>query len=113
VDDLTYAKSLAAVLKGLVCNGVEGGAFYFTGRFSLVHDSAVYVLRGLAYAPAAELTRIGATGPEAPPLVDFIMSTDCPVSTSLSSADKAVLRLIQRSGQDALYNHCAMSSYAS
>jgi hypothetical protein len=35
VDDLTYAKSLAAVLKGLVCNGVEGGAFYFTGRFSL------------------------------------------------------------------------------
>jgi hypothetical protein len=98
VDDSTYAKSLAAPLKDLVCNGVDDGAFYFTGRFSIVHDSAIYVLRGLTYAIPVQFSRIGATGPEARPLTDFITSKDdCPVSTSLSSADRAVLRLIQRS----------------
>jgi hypothetical protein len=96
VDDLTYTQSLAAVLKDLVCNGVDAGAYYFTDKVSLVHDNAIFVLRGVAYADAAQLTRIGATGPEAPSLVDFIVSTDCPVSTSLSSADRAVLLLIQR-----------------
>ncbi len=96
MDDLTYTKSIAAVLKDLVCNGVDAGAFYFTGRFSLAHDSTVYVLRGLTYAIPAEFTRIGATGPEAPALIDFIMSKDCLVSASLTDADKANLLRIKQ-----------------
>jgi uncharacterized protein YjbI with pentapeptide repeats len=45
VDDSTYTKYLAAVLKDLVCNGVDNGAFYFTGRMPIIRDSAIYVLR--------------------------------------------------------------------
>ena len=35
-------------------------------------------------------------GPEAPALVDFIMSKDCPVSASLTDADKANLLRIKQ-----------------
>ena len=50
VDESTYAKSLSAVLKDLVCTGVDNGAFYFTGRMPMIRDSsAIYVLRGLMY----------------------------------------------------------------
>jgi hypothetical protein len=100
VDDSTYAKSLAAVLKDLVCNGVDNGAFYFTGRMPIIRDSAIYVLRGLmyAFAPSApQYSRIGVTGPEAVPLIDSIESKDCLVFTTLSDADRAVLLQIQRS----------------
>ncbi|MGH6842600.1 MAG: hypothetical protein ACREDV_10995 [Methylocella sp.] len=38
-------------------------------------------------------TRLAATGREAPALVDFIMSKDCPVSAALTGDDKA--RLLQ------------------
>ena len=37
--------------------------------------------------------RIPAVGPEAPALIDFIVSKDCPVSASLTDKDKA--RLLQ------------------
>ena len=97
VEDSAYAKTLAAVLKDLVCNGVDNGAFYFTGRPSIVHDSAIYVLRGLAFSFLAQTSRIGATGPEAPALIeDFIKSKDCLVFTTLGDADKAALLQIQR-----------------
>ena len=43
----------------------------------------------LAIAPST-------TGPEAPGLVDFIMSKDCPVSASLTDADKAKLLRIKQ-----------------
>ena len=71
VDEAAYAKALAAELKTLVCSG---------------DDDAAYVLRGLGFQrpPCA-------AGPEAPALVDFIMSKDCPVSASLTDADKANL----------------------
>ena len=39
--------------------------------------------------------RLAATGPEAPVLVDFITSKDCPVSASLTDADKAELLRIK------------------
>lgn len=40
-----------------------------------------------------------ATDPEAPTLVDFIMSTDCPVSTSLTDDDKAKLLAIKQDAE--------------
>ncbi len=78
VDDAAYAKALAVVLKTLVCSG---------------GDDAAYVVRGLLRQYDGRLT---ATGPEAPALIDFIMSKDCPVSASLTEADKADLLRIKR-----------------
>jgi hypothetical protein len=100
VDDSAYAKYLATVLKDLVCNGVDNGGFYFKGGFSVVHDSPIYVLRGLMYGfdpPGPRYSRIGATGPEAAPLIDSIASKDCLVFAILNDVDKAVLLQIQRS----------------
>lgn len=79
-DDATYAEALAPVLKTLVCSG--GGA-------------AIFVLRGLLMS-----RRLAATGSNAPRLFDDIMNTDeskdCPVSTSLTDADRAMLLRIKR-----------------
>ena len=75
VDDAAYAKALAVALQALVCSG---------------DADAAYVLRGLIWNE-----RIKATGPEAPALIDFIMSKDCPVSTSLTEDDKAKLLRIK------------------
>ncbi len=61
---------LAPVLKEFVCSGGD----------------AAYVLRGLL-----NNDRLAADGPEAPALIDFIMSKDCPVFGSLTEADKAML----------------------
>jgi uncharacterized protein YjbI with pentapeptide repeats len=71
VEDSAYAKVLAAALKRLVCSG---------------EDNAADVLRGLL-----KNGRLRAAGQEAPALVDFIMSKDCPVSGSLTDAGKANL----------------------
>ncbi len=79
VDDAAYAKALAAALKTLVCSGDDG---------------AVYVVWGGGFE-----SRLESGGPEAPALVDFIMSKDCPVSGSLTDADKAKLLRIK---QDAI-----------
>jgi uncharacterized protein YjbI with pentapeptide repeats len=79
VDDAAYAKALATELRMLVCSG---------------GNDAAYVLRGLA-----SNHRLAATGSEAPTLVEAIMSKDCPVSASLTEADKARLLTIK---QDAL-----------
>jgi hypothetical protein len=45
--------------------------------------------------------RLEATGGEAPALVDFIMSKDCPVYASLTDADRANLLLIKRKAIEA------------
>jgi uncharacterized protein YjbI with pentapeptide repeats len=81
VDDATYAKALAAALKTLVCSG---------------DDDAAYVLRGLLYEIQIGSNRLTAAGPEAPALVDFIMSKDCPLSASLTDAGKAKLLRIKQ-----------------
>ena len=54
-------------------------------------DDAAYVLRGLA-----RNDRLEAAGPEAPALIDFIMSKGCPASTVLTDADKATLLRIKQ-----------------
>jgi hypothetical protein len=77
-DYAAYATTLAAELRSIVCS---------------LGDNATYVLRGLMRE------RLGVTGPEAPALVDFILSKDCPVSASLTDADKANLLRIK---QDAI-----------
>jgi hypothetical protein len=53
--------------------------------------SLTYSLRGLL-----RNRRFAAAGSEAPALVDTIMSKDCPVSASLTEADKADLLQIKR-----------------
>ena len=84
VDDAAYAKALAAELKTLVCSA---------------GDDATYILRGLLRGARYHESRLEAAGVEAPALVDFIMSKDCPVSAALTDADKAELLRIR---QDAL-----------
>jgi uncharacterized protein YjbI with pentapeptide repeats len=76
VDDAAYFAALATALKTLVCSG---------------GDDAAYVLRGLQ-----SNGQLAAAGPEAPALIDFIMSKDCPVSASLTDADKANLLRIKQ-----------------
>ena len=71
VDYAAYVKALATELRGLVC----------------VEDvNAVYILRGMIKSKW-----FYRTGGEAPALVDFIMSKDCPLSASLTDDDKATL----------------------
>jgi hypothetical protein len=41
-------------------------------------------------------SRLAAAGPEAPALVDFIVSKDCPISAALTDADKAILLRIKQ-----------------
>jgi len=52
-------------------------------------------MRAIQFVPG----RIAAVGLEAPALIDFIMSKDCPISASLTDADKAKLLRIK---QDAI-----------
>ena len=68
VDDAAYAKALATELQSLVCTS---------------DANAIYILRGVIENLAASRA-----GREAPALVDFIMSKDCPVSASLTGDDK-------------------------
>jgi uncharacterized protein YjbI with pentapeptide repeats len=74
--DAAVANTLAAELKTLVCSGGY---------------NAVNVLRGVLRTPPDSISRLEAAGPEAPALVDFIMSKDCPLSASLTDDDRARL----------------------
>ncbi len=82
VDDRDYARALASELKTLVCWGV---------------DDAIYAFHGNGFQD-----RLGAAGARAPAqvdfidFIDFIMSKDCPVSASLTDADKAKLPQIRK-----------------
>ncbi|HEX9169111.1 MAG TPA: pentapeptide repeat-containing protein [Roseiarcus sp.] len=81
VDDAAYSKALALSLKTIVCSG---------------HIDAINVLRGLLGAPIAHSkSRLEATGPAAPELIDFITSKNCPVSAALTAADHAALLQIK------------------
>jgi hypothetical protein len=79
VAEPDYTKALGLVLKPLICAG---------------GDDTAHVLHGIVWNG-----RLVGTGPEAPALIDFILSKDCPVSDSLSHADKALLLRIK---QDAI-----------
>jgi uncharacterized protein YjbI with pentapeptide repeats len=90
VDDSHYAPALAAELKTLVCSG---------------DVDAIYILRGKEFEK-----RLAAVGQEAPELVNAIMgktkglvdvimgkaNESCPVSASLTEADKAKLLRVKQ-----------------
>jgi uncharacterized protein YjbI with pentapeptide repeats len=94
-DGSDFAEAAARELETIVCAQQDAGAFLFTGAFSerSIYDASIenlaFILRGVI-SPAVRY-QIGTTGPEAPALVDFIMSKDCAVSASLTDADKAKL----------------------
>jgi hypothetical protein len=80
VDHAAYAKGLATELRSLVC----------------ANDAdAIHILRGTMM----KSLRLAATGREAPALVDFIMSKDCPVSAALTDDDKAKLLEIKQDAE--------------
>jgi uncharacterized protein YjbI with pentapeptide repeats len=85
VDDAAFAKALATELRELIC---------------AKDANAIYVLRGtLRKEPLRNVKRLAETGREAPSLVDFIMSKDCPVSASLTDDDKAKLLKIKQDAE--------------
>jgi hypothetical protein len=79
VDDAAYAKALATELQSLVCAN---------------DDNAIYILRGITGGKRHRDTK-----GEAPALVDFIMSKNCPVSASLTDGDKAKLLKIKQDAE--------------
>jgi len=101
VDDVTYFKALASVLRAIVCEGlgVTGGMFTGGREQRLLDyafiDNEAFALRGLMSSSLFKARLVDA-GPEAPALIDFIMSKDCPVSASLTDADKAKLLSIKQ-----------------
>jgi Pentapeptide repeats (8 copies) len=82
VDETPYRSALAAQLKSLACSGDE---------------DARYIVRGLWVNG-----RIEDTGAQAPGLVEAILNPACPVSATLTEADKAALK---RKAKDATSAH--------
>jgi hypothetical protein len=89
VEYLPYVKALAAVAKTTICSGDDASPDVLRGMMRGISARAVPII----------LSRLESTGSEAPALIDFIMSKDCPVSASLTDADKADLLRIK---QDAI-----------
>jgi uncharacterized protein YjbI with pentapeptide repeats len=79
IDDAAFQNVLATELRGLVCTS---------------DANAIHILRGII-----RWRRDAKTGREAPALVDYIMSKDCPVSAALTSNDKANLLKIKQQAQ--------------
>ncbi len=83
-DDQTYAKALASQLESLVCSGDE---------------QALYVVRGGGFQ-----ARLSDAGAAASDLIDKLAnkdSKDCPVSVSLTDADRARLLQIKQANEAA------------
>jgi uncharacterized protein YjbI with pentapeptide repeats len=85
VDDAAFAKALAKELRILVCESDSNAIFILRG-----------IMRSLTVRPSS---RLEATGREAPELIEFIMSKDCPVSASLTEDDKAKLLKIKQAAE--------------
>jgi uncharacterized protein YjbI with pentapeptide repeats len=81
VDDAAFAKALAKEFRSLVCAN---------------DPNAIHILRG---TPTNIPGRLAEAGHEAPALVDFIMSKDCPVSAALTDDDKAKLLKIKQDAE--------------
>jgi hypothetical protein len=84
VDNETYAAALAKTLKELVCSGGD--------------NDAIHILRGVGFQ-----SRLRDAGPAMSGLIDDLTnkdSKDCPVSASLTDADRAkLLQLKQEAGR--------------
>ncbi|MGH6834804.1 MAG: pentapeptide repeat-containing protein [Methylocella sp.] len=84
VGDAAYAKALARELRSLVCTN---------------DINAIHILRGIISPGVHKVGRLVQTYREAPRLVDFIMSKNCPVSASLTDDDKAKLLKIKQDAE--------------
>jgi hypothetical protein len=62
--------------------------------FAPSSEATIDILRGLLHN--GRTGQLAAVGPAAPALVDFILNKDCPVSASLTDADKAQLLRIKQ-----------------
>ena len=97
IEGSAYGTALAAALKTLLCARSDV-ALYILRR---VDSKLVYIAQDDVDAESPHsfpISRLAATGPEAPALLDFIMSKDCPVSVSLTDVDKADLLRIKQAG---------------
>ena len=92
VDDTTYFNALAMTLKTLVCSGRDDAP----DILSLLLNQSLGYGSMPALGATYVLNRLAATGPEAPALIDFIMSKDCPVSASLTDPDRAKLLQVKQ-----------------
>ena len=81
IEPEEYKKELAGELKALACSG---------------DAEARYVVRGLV-----SYKRIKGTGAQAPGLVEAILKPDCPVSATLTDADKVALKGIAKEASGA------------
>jgi hypothetical protein len=91
-DDAAYAKALTAVLKTLFCSGDKDSALVLRGI--LTQSIGIHYVPNLGAAHVSN--RLATAGPRASELVDFIMSRDCPVSSSLTDADRIRLAQIKQ-----------------
>jgi hypothetical protein len=102
VDKAIYAERMVEVLREVVCERGDRGAFLFAGGRSYLSistasgDNATFALRGLMFRDEFSSTRLAAVGPEAPALIDYIMSPACLASASLTDTDKAMLLRIKQ-----------------
>jgi uncharacterized protein YjbI with pentapeptide repeats len=92
VDGATYCKALATTLKTLLCSGNDDSPY-------ILHQLANQPV-GTSYTPALHAgykgNRLAATGAEAPALIDYILSKNCPASASLTDTDRARLLEIKQ-----------------
>lgn len=84
IDEAAYERVLAQKLRELICSSDR---------------DAINILRGVASGdePAApggvvlKGSRLSSTGVEAPPVINYVMSPNCPVHSELTEADRAKL----------------------
>ena len=100
LDDAAYFKTLASVLKSLVCTGGDEAIDILRGMLGGFRSTAGdLVVQRLFTSERLGQSRLVAVGPEAPALIDFILSPSCLVSSSLKDGDRAELIIIK---QDAI-----------
>jgi hypothetical protein len=92
IGDATYAKALATELRNLVCASDTDVTHVLRG---IIREEPVTLLVKEGKSSA----RLADPGREAPALVDFIMSKDCPVSASLTDDDRAKLLEIKQDAE--------------
>jgi hypothetical protein len=86
VDDATYAKALAITLRELICANEAETIYILRGVMTSVWGASIFELNLLLLRELAG---------EAPALVDFVESKECPVAASLTEIDKSMLRSIR------------------
>jgi uncharacterized protein YjbI with pentapeptide repeats len=109
LSDAAYENALVKELRVLICSGAPDSILILQGILNsdvtteddLANLNRLGVSSGEDAAIArlaigARVSRLAATNREAPALVDFIVSKDCPVSNALTEEDKAKLLQIKQ-----------------